>query len=65
VVIVESPILRSVMTARHGVAKPTIPIQTVGTFQEAIEATRSWLNGARLYPSIEQWEKLKAAERAS
>jgi hypothetical protein len=62
VVVVESPILRSVMTAIHWVAKPTIPIQTVGTFREAVEACRSWLNAARLYPSIEQWERLKAAE---
>jgi hypothetical protein len=65
VVIVESPILRSVMTAIHWVAKPTIPIQTVASFQEAIEACRGWLNNDRVYPSIEQWEKLKAAGTSS
>jgi hypothetical protein len=64
-VIVQSPILRSVITAIHWVAKPTSPIQSVGSFPEAIEACRNWLNSGRVYPSIETWERLKALAKSA
>jgi hypothetical protein len=59
-IIVRNAVLRGVMTAIHWVAKPTIPVETVGSFQEATETCRGWLSAARISPAPDAWEKLKS-----
>lgn len=58
-IIVESAILRGVLTAIHWVAPPSVPVEAVGTFEQAIDHARSWLQTVNLSLSVDATVALK------
>ncbi len=47
-IVVESALLRSVITAVHWVSPPSVPVEAVSTFDAAIDRARAWLQPAML-----------------
>ena len=58
-IVIGSPVLRGVITAVHWVAPPSVPAEAVGTFEQAIDHARSWLQTGSLSLSADATTALR------